>query len=275
MQDRISGHQARKPVKAQRNIKLRIAFSGSEYNGWQTQPGKPTVQGILTSAIEKIARECVKLNGSGRTDSGTHARELVCNFMTAAGLPDSAWVPALNRVLPEDIRVLSACRVPSGFHARHCAKSKIYRYQIYCGQVLPPNLASEHFHYPLPINLKIMVEAARFFVGEHDFASFAARSGRKKARDPGESGSGGDLETNTTRTIYRCTLTKRGRRLLFTVEGNGFLHHMVRNMVGTLLELGRSRITLEQFRDLLETRDRTQAGFTVPSRGLILVRVRY
>ncbi len=275
MQDRISGHQARKPLKAPRNIKLRIAFSGFKYHGWQIQPGRPTVQGILTSAIEKITGESVKLIGSGRTDSGTHARELVCNFTTFARLPDSAWIPALNRVLPNDIRILAAHRAPQDFHARHSAKSKVYRYQIYCGQVLPPHLAPEHFHYPGAINLKIMEEAALLFIGEHDFASFAARSGKKKAGDAGVPGSGQDRDANTIRIIYRCELKKKGQRLLFTVEGSGFLHHMVRNMVGTLLELGRNRISLEQFRGLLETRDRTQAGFTVPAHGLILLRVRY
>jgi len=275
MQNRISGHQARKPVEAQRNIKLCIAFNGAGYQGWQIQPGRPTVQGILTSSIEKITGERVKLIGSGRTDSGTHAREMVCNFSTGVRIPDSAWLPALNRILPVDIRVLSVHRVPEDFHARHSAKSKVYRYQIYCGQVLPPHLAPDHFHYPCPVNLEAMKEAARLFIGEHDFASFAARSGKKKARDSAEHGSSWNTITHTTRTIFRCELKKQGRRLQLTVEGNGFLHHMVRNMVGTLLELGRNRINLEQFRGLLETRDRTQAGFTAPAHGLILLQVRY
>lgn len=143
---------------------------------------------------------------------------------------------------------------------RGSALSKIYRYQIYRGSVLPPHLAREHFHYPYPIDLTIMQRAAALFVGAHDFASFAAKGGGRK---------------HTVRHIYSCRLKGAGYRLLFTVEGNGFLHHMVRNMVGTLLELGRGLMTLPEFEDLFECHDRSRAGFTVPAHGLILLKVRY
>jgi tRNA pseudouridine38-40 synthase len=187
-------------------------------------------------------------------------------------------------LLPEDIRVLSARRVPASFHARLSARSKVYRYQIYRGSVLPPHHVREHYHYPYPLDLGLLERAARMFEGEHDFASFAARSGEKKDRrdevgrvsngTPGGSGNG-EAARNTIRYISSCRLDLRGKRLIFQVEGNGFLHHMVRNMIGTLLEVGRGRISLRRFEELLRTRDRTRAGFTAPAHGLILVRVRY
>jgi tRNA pseudouridine38-40 synthase len=259
MQGWKPGYQTRKPVKAERNIRLNLAYDGTAYHGWQIQEGPPTIQGILRSAIQKITGEQVNLVGSSRTDAGTHARRLVANFFTCSRIPPAQLVRALNSSLPRDVRVLSARRVHAGFHARHSALSKVYRYQIYRGPVLPPHLAREHCHYPYPIDVPRMQEAAKRFVGEHDFASFAA----------------GTPEKNTIRRVFRCELKSAGRRLTFTVEGNGFLHHMVRNMVGTLLEVGRGRMSLREFQALFRNRDRTLAGFTAPAQGLILLKVRY
>jgi tRNA pseudouridine38-40 synthase len=230
------------------------------YHGWQLQKQHATIQGELCQAIRKITGEQTIPSGCGRTDAGTHARGFVASFTTASRIPTAAFVHALNGVLPLDIRILSARKVPADFHALQSARSKIYRYQIYCGHVLPPHLAREHFHFPYPLDLGIMRQAAELFVGEHDFASFAARSGGKE---------------RTVRRISSCRLKSAGRRLTLTVEGNGFLHHMVRNMVGTLLELGRGLMTLPDFEGLFRCRDRTLAGFTAPARGLILLRVRY
>ncbi len=267
MQGRIPGHQARQPLKPVRNIRLILAFDGAAFHGWQVQPGKPTVQQAVADAIERVSGEKAVLTASGRTDAGTHARGLVANFTTTVRMPAQAWAPALNRLLHQDIRVLSSRRVPLAFHARLAARSKIYRYQIYRGLVMPPHLAREHFHYPFPLDVELMERAAELFVGEHDFAGFAARSGlRSDKKTAGNS---------TVRRILRCGLRSRSLRLIFTVEGNGFLHHMVRNMVGTLLDLGRGKMSLEQFRQLFEKRDRTLAGFTAPAHGLILMRVRY
>jgi len=246
-------------VKAERNIRLNLAYDGTAYHGWQIQAGPPTIQGILQSAIQKITGERVKLVSSGRTDAGTHARRLVANFFTRSRIPPAQLARALNSSLPRDIRVLSLHRVGAGFHARYSALSKVYRYQIYLGPVLPPHLAREHCHYPYPIDIPRMQRAAERFVGEHDFASFAA----------------GTPEKDTIRRVSRCELKRTGRRLIFTVEGSGFLHHMVRNMVGTLLEVGRGRMGLREFRALFRNRDRTLAGFTAPAQGLILLKVRY
>jgi len=247
-------------MKSPRNLRLVLGFDGTEYHGWQIQEQQKTVQGELREAIRKITGEDTIPAGSGRTDAGTHARALVANFSTGARIPARNLVRALNSVLPCDIRVLSAKEAPADFHARRSARSKIYRYQMYRGAIMPPHLAREHFHFPYPIDLAAMQHAAALFAGTHDFASFAASGSDKKS---------------TVRRIFHCRLQSTGHRLIFTVEGNGFLHHMVRNMVGTLLELGRGLITQVEFEALFEVRDRTQAGFTAPAHGLILLKVNY
>ena len=243
-----------------RNIRLTIAFDGTAYCGWQIQNSKPSIQGAVSAALAGITCEAISLTGSGRTDAGTHARGLVANFFTGSKIPAARFMLALNSMLPRDIRILAARNVPADFHARKSARSKIYRYQIYCGKILPPHLLREYFHFPYAFDFDCMAAAARLFLGEHDFASYA------------KTGSG---VSNTIRRIFRCDLMRQGSRVYLTVEGNGFLHHMVRNMAGTLLEVGQGRISLTDFAALFEKRDRTQAGFTAPSHGLILVKVRY
>jgi tRNA pseudouridine38-40 synthase len=259
MQDRKPGDQARQPL-GKRNIRLKVAFDGTAYHGWQIQQDAPTIQGFIAEALARITGEKVAVTGSGRTDSGTHARGLVANFFTGSRIAPAKLLRALNAILPRDIRILSARYVQVSFHARKSASSKVYRYQVYLGEVMPPHLAREYFHYPYPVQLEKMQAAARLFPGEHDFASFAKTN---------------ESITNTVRYIYKCELKKTGRRLLLTVEGNGFLHHMVRNMAGTLLEVGRGTIEMEQFRALFANRDRNLAGFTAPAHGLILLRVYY
>ena len=244
---------------SRKNIRLILAFDGSDYCGWQIQKNQPTIQGIVSEAASRITGEKVRLNGSGRTDAGTHARGLVANFLTHSGIAPGKLVLALNSLLPRDIRILSARQVPIEFHARKNARAKIYRYQVYLGSVQPPHLRREFFHFPFPVDIPKMEKAASLFIGEHDFASFA-----KSPPIP-----------NTIRTVFRCDLTKKGRCLSLTVEGNGFLHHMVRNMAGTLLEIGRGDMGLPDFRKLFTCRDRTLAGFTAPAHGLILLKVKY
>ncbi len=248
-------------MKPRRNIKLVLGFDGASYHGWQIQERHATIQGELRAAIESITGERTNAIGSGRTDAGTHARGFVANFISCSCIPVQNLVRALNSVLPRDIRVLSAHEVPASFHARRSARSKTYRYQVYRGPVVPPHLAHDHFHFPYPVNVEIMHEAAELFVGTHDFASFAA--GRMEGRE------------NTVRRIFSCRLKSIGYRLAMTVEGNGFLYHMVRNMAGTVLELGRGLMTLPEFEALFEQRDRSKAGFTAPAHGLILLKVRY
>ena len=259
MQDRKSGNQTRQPLD-KTNIRLTLAFDGTAYHGWQIQNDSQTIQGLLSDAIARITGERVTAAGSGRTDSGTHARGLVANFHTGSKLSPDKILRALNSLLPRDIRVLSARQVSPDFHARKSAVSKIYRYQVYLGPVLPPHLKREYFHYPLPVDLGKMGRAARLFEGEHDFASYAKTNAST---------------SGTVRRIFRCSLQKRGHLLFLTVEGNGFLHHMVRNMAGTLLEVGRGSIGMDDFEALFIKRDRRLAGFTAPANGLILLKVKY
>lgn len=259
MQSRKRGDKTGQPLNG-RNIRLTVAFDGTSYHGWQIQKNAPTVQGLISQAIHKVTGEKVILTGSGRTDSGTHARGLVANFFTGSRLVPAQMARALNAMLPRDIRILSARIAPPGFHARKDAVAKTYRYQMYLGPILPPHLARDHFHFPYRANMEFMQAAAGLFQGEHDFASFAKT---------------GNSYSSTVRRVFRCELKKKGLRLLLTVEGNGFLHHMVRNMAGTLLEVGRGSIRLEEFRELFIRRDRNLAGFTAPAHGLILLKVRY
>jgi tRNA pseudouridine38-40 synthase len=247
-------------MTGKRNIRLTIAFEGTAYHGWQAQDDSPTLQGLLSKSIARITGENVTLTGSGRTDAGTHARGMVANFHTGSLIAPAQLVRALNGMLPRDVRVFSARQAPLDFHARRDAISKVYRYQIYVGPILAPHLVREYFHFPYPIDIPKMDQAARLFVGEHDFASFA------KAKSSSAS---------TVRRIFQCELRKRGWRLLLTVKGNGFLHHMVRNMAGTLLEVGRGSISLDDFRELFVKRDRRLAGFTAPAHGLVLLKVQY
>jgi tRNA pseudouridine38-40 synthase len=259
MQDRKPGDEAGESI-VRRNIRLTVAFEGTAYHGWQIQSDSPTIQGLISRAITRITSEQVSLNGSGRTDAGTHARGLVANFLTGSQIAASQLVRALNSILPKDVRILSAKTVPLHFNARRDAVSKTYRYQMYLGTILPPHLAREYFHYPYRVDISKMKAAARLFPGEHDFASFAKTNTAIKS---------------TVRRVFRCDLRKSGRRLFLTVEGNGFLHHMVRNMAGTLLEVGKGSIALEDFQDLFSKRDRTLAGFTAPAHGLVLLKVQY
>jgi tRNA pseudouridine38-40 synthase len=265
VQNRNTSRKAGEPPALRRNIRISIAFDGTAYHGWQIQRAHPTVQGRIVEAIRKITREDVILIGSGRTDSGAHARRLVANFRTCTRIATEDLVRALNGVLPRDIRILEAKQAPDSFHAQHSARSKVYRYHIYRGAIMPPHLLREYFHFPYSIDMEAMSAAARGFLGKRDFASFAARMTPASEEAP----------DRTIRVIYRSELQELGHRLLYTVEGSGFLHHMVRNMVGTMLEIGRRRISLAEFQELFSRRDRTLAGFTAPAHGLVLLRVRY
>ena len=268
MQHRIQAGEAGKPLS--RNIRLDIAFDGTSFEGWQIQKDRPTIQGVLREAILKVTGERVKLHGSGRTDAGVHARRMVANFHTTSRVPVPAFARALNRLLPPEIRVLASKQAGPDFHARLSARSKTYRYRVYLGPVMPPHLAREYFHYPYPVDLPVMKGAGSMLIGEHDFGSFAKKSGLIRTGSPDQS-----ADRSTIRRILRVELKRKGHELTFTVEGTGFLHHMVRNIVGTLLDLGRGQISPEEFGNLLNARDRTLAGFTAPARGLTLLKVSY
>jgi tRNA pseudouridine38-40 synthase len=258
-----------------RNLKLILAYDGTEFSGWQVQPGRPTIQGVLASAIGRLTGEKVVPQGSGRTDAGVHALAQVATFGTSSPIPVENWVKALNGVLPTAIRVLSAEDVPPEFHARKSAKAKTYEYRLYRGEICPPFAARYVWHYPFPLREEAMADAAEVVAGEHDFTSFAAVDPEKI--DP-EAAFGeerrGELRSNIRR-IYSSAWERRDDEFVYTVRGSGFLHHMVRNLVGTFVLVGRGSVERKGLQQILEARDRSAAGATAPASGLFLMGVEY
>jgi len=249
-----------------RTLKLTVAYDGAEFYGWQVQPDHTTVQGTLASAIGRITGEKVLPQGSGRTDAGVHALAQVVTFVTESSVPTENFVKALNDILPASVRVLGVAEMPAGFHARHTARAKSYRYRIYRGAICPPFLARYVWHYPYPLNEEAMERAAGLVVGEKDFTSFAAV-------DP-ERGREAEMVSNV-RTIFSSSWERAGEELIYTVKGSGFLHHMVRNLVGTFMLVGRGTLQVDDITRILEARDRSAAGATAPASGLYLVSVEY
>jgi tRNA pseudouridine38-40 synthase len=249
-----------------RNLKLVLAYDGSEFSGWQVQPDCPTVQGTLASAIGRITGEKVLPQGSGRTDAGVHALAQVATFATESSVPAENLVKALNDILPPSIRIIESCEVEPDFHARKSARSKTYRYRIYRGPICPPFVARYVWHYPYTLDEVAMAEAAELIVGEHDFTSFAAVDPeRGRENEP----------INNVRHIRNSTWKSVGPELVYTIRGNGFLHHMVRNLVGTSILVGKATLQPEDMKRILEAKDRSAAGPTAPASGLYLVRVDY
>jgi tRNA pseudouridine38-40 synthase len=250
-----------------RNIKLTISYDGTCFHGWQIQPSLQTIQGALAQAIERVTAERACPQASGRTDSGVHALAQIATFATTSSIPSSNLRKALNSLLPDSIRILGVEDVAAGFHARRSAKAKTYQHRIYTGEVCPPFLVKYTHHHPYPLQLELMLEAAALVVGQHDFTSFAAVD-PEKHKDK-------DLSPSNVRTIFSSQWQRNGDELIYTIRGNGFLHHMVRNLVGTFLLVGRGSIPPEQVTAILDQRSRTAAGPTAPPQGLFLVSVEY
>lgn len=251
-------------------LRLTVAYDGTDFHGWQVQPGHSTIQGELADAIERITGERVLPQGSGRTDAGVHARAQVASCELAAPIPPQNLHRALNRTLPAAIRVLGAEHAPPDFHARHSVRSKTYEYRIYRGEICPPWTA--RYVYPLHWSLDVeeMRHAATLVLGEHDFTSFAATEPDLTARQ-----SEADALPNNIRTIFSSEWTEENDLLIYVVRGNGFLHHMVRNLVGTFLDAGRGHIAPENITAILQRKSRAAAGATAPARGLFLDHVKY
>jgi tRNA pseudouridine38-40 synthase len=256
-----------------RNLKLVLAYDGTEFAGWQVQPGLPTIQGTLASVIGRLTGENVLPQGSGRTDAGVHAWAQVATFATGSPIPVENWVKALNDTLPAAIRVLSVEEAAPEFHARKSAKAKTYEYRMYRGVICPPFVARYVWHYPFPLDKDAMAEAADVVAGEHDFTSFAAVDPEKRAGEGQDQA--GDEQRSNVRRIYSSTWEHRGEEFVYTVRGSGFLHHMVRNLVGTFVLVGRGTIDREGLQRILETRNRSAAGPTAPASGLFLMGVEY
>ena len=248
-----------------RYFKLTIAYDGTDFHGWQIQKNKPTVQGEIVSVLRRLTQEDTQLLGAGRTDAGVHALGQVGSFRTQSALSALEFHRAMNALLPPTIRIVAVEEMGPDFNARWSAKGKIYRYRIYRGKVVPPMLWRYVLHYPFPLDEEAMREAAARFVGMHDFTSFAASTGSEDD----------DKERNMQREIFSTELrrTEDGEELWFTVHGRSFLRYMVRKMVGTLLEVGRGKLTPADIDKLYELKDRSKSGPTVPPQGLFMVTV--
>lgn len=243
-----------------RTFKLTLAYDGTAFAGWQMQAGQRTVQGALEDALQPIDSTRVVVHAAGRTDAGVHAEGQVVSCTLASTIACDALLRALNVRLPEDVRVMAVEEAPAGFNARFDARGKTYRYDLYTAAVVPPRLRHFVWHVASALDVAAMDRAARLLVGTHDFAAFQA--------------AGGDVLT-TRREILTSTVTRHDAIVSYTVHGTGFLRHMVRNVVGTLVEIGRGRRSVEDMRRVLDSRDRGQAAPTAPPQGLTLVDVSY
>jgi tRNA pseudouridine38-40 synthase len=266
--------------------KLVLAYDGTEFHGWQVQPDCVTLQGELRDAIARVTGEDVLPQGSGRTDAGVHALGQVASFALAAPIPEANLARALNRALPASMRVLSATRETSDFHARHSARAKTYEYRVFRGEICPPWRARYVYAFNAPLDVEAMQRAATLICGEHDFTSFAATDPDRSERDSNSTGedSGGNVRCGANvrwggneRCLHASQWMPNGEKdlLVYRVRGNGFLHHMVRNLVGTFLEVGRGNLPATEIPAILEARARERAGPTAPARGLFLVNVEY
>src|ERR1700722_16922598 len=247
-----------------RNLKLIVSYDGSDFSGWQVQPDAATVQGTLASAIGRVSGEKVLPQGSGRTDAGVHALAQVVTFVTESSVPTTNFVKALNDILPASVRVLEVEEAAADFHARKSARAKTYQYRIYRAGICPPFLSRYVWHYPYPLNEAAMARGAELAAGEHDFTSFAAV-------DPERERDGASV--SNLRRIFSSSWERKTDEFIYTVKGSGFLHHMVRNLVGTFILVGKETLAPEDVTRILKARKRSAAGATAPASGLYLVKV--
>jgi tRNA pseudouridine38-40 synthase len=246
-----------------RRIKIVVSYDGTDYHGWQVQPGLPTIQGALETVISGIEGRFVQVAGSGRTDAGVHALAQVAAFSIENPIPVDNLRRAVNRLLPRDIRVLSVEEAAVDFHPRFQAKRKTYEYRIFRGEICSPFERRYVCHHPYPLATEQMIALAPLLEGDHDFAAFAASDERD------------ELELSKVRTIFCSRLALEGERLTYRVTGSGFLKHMVRNIVGVLLEVGKGNVDRSGLLARLEPGCQIPPGPTAPARGLFLSSVEY
>jgi len=243
-----------------RRIKLVVRYDGTEYSGWQRQRCRKTVQETLQNAIERLCGVQVELFGSSRTDAGVHALGQVAHFDVDSRVPTANFAKALNNILPQDIAVAEAKEVSPSFDAISDTKCKLYRYSIYTGPARPVMDIRFCWHRPGMLDVEAMATAAAMLKGRHDFKSFANAADRR---------------TSSVRTITSCRVMRDENWVLIDVEADGFLYNMVRNIVGTLVEVGRGRWGPQNLADILAAKDRSAAGPVAPASGLCLMRINY
>jgi tRNA pseudouridine38-40 synthase len=245
---------------AQRTLRLVVEYDGTEFAGWQRQDGQRTVQGCLEQAFQTMTGQDVLVRGAGRTDAGVHALGQVASVDVVSRIPTLGFLRGLNTLVPPAIAVLEVNDMPFGWSARHDARGKIYRYLVWNHAVRSPEHARRAWHVYDPLDTQAMREAAAVLLGEHDFRAFRSSDCDRK---------------NTVRIIRRCEVSRAGTLLSLEIEGTAFLRNMVRILAGTLVAVGKGKMTVAQVRELLTSGDRTQAGVTAPACGLTLVRVIY
>jgi tRNA pseudouridine38-40 synthase len=246
-----------------RRIKIQLSYDGTDYHGWQVQPGLATIQGTLEEVVSGIEGKPVPIAGSGRTDAGVHALAQVAAFTIENPIPVENLARAMNRQLPRDIRVTRAEEAHPDFHPRFQAKAKTYEYRIFRNEICPPFERRYVYHHPYPLRLEEMIAAAPLLEGEHDFTAFAASDERD------------DWGASKVRTIFCSRLAQESDRLIYRVTGSGFLKHMVRNIVGVLLEAGKGNVDGAGFLARLDPGNAIPPGPTAPARGLFLISVEY
>ena len=246
-----------------RRIKITVAYDGTDFHGWQVQPGLDTIQGAIEQVMASIEGKPVHVAGSGRTDAGVHALAQVAAFSIENPIPVTNLRKAMNRLLPRSIRVNDVEEASPDFHPRFEAKAKTYEYRILRAEVCPPFERRYVHHHPFPLDIERMAAVAPLLDGEHDFSAFAASDERD------------ELGASKVRQIFSSRLTLEGDRLFYRVRGSGFLKHMVRNIVGTLIEVGKGNVTCADVQARLAPDCGIPAGPAAPARGLFLVSVEY
>ena len=240
------------------NYRALISYDGTNYHGWQVQPKGKTMQGILEKALLRITKSEVPVIGAGRTDAGVHALAQAASFRIGLDITPEELFRAMNSHLPQDIRIFSLEKAPQDFHALRSAKGKTYRYRIYTGKQVSPFIIRYVHHHPYPLDVEAMKKAAGLFIREADFNPFSS-----------------NRELHPVRRVTGSELSVDGEEVRYTVSASGFLRYMVRAMAGTLLEVGRGRLTPEGIEQLFEGKKRTLASPTAPARGLCLIEVKY
>lgn len=246
-----------------RRLRFQVAYDGTDFYGWQVQPGLPTIQGSLEEVISAIEGGPVSVEGSGRTDAGVHAFAQIAAVTLKNPIPPDNFRRAVNRLLPPTVRVSHVQEAAPDFHPRFRAKRKTYEFRIFREEVCPPFERRFVYHHPYPLDERSMIDAARLMEGEHDFAAFAASDEKDS------------LGHSKVRIIFQSELARSGDKLVYTVTGSGFLKHMVRNIVGVLIEVGKGNASLDSVMQRFQRPDLFKPGPTVPSSGLFLISVEY